>query len=234
MSSRAKQGTTLPGMQSVVRGTARQSPCPGSFDPTSLRVSKQYSFELRKVNPRECHRLIRMLLSKVAHEGRSALAQDEEVLLVLLYERWSSIRDPAFLRALGERVISSFTYCYHWIRGTLKVPPQAQDGDLPFFVRTGILASAHAYYGWWTSFRVSDFLRTINRARLRAAPPKRFVGVGYRDAGQARNPAYDGSPSWQEVALSNRTSHLVSAQHEAFLEAGNRLILEGYSCRVEI
>lgn len=33
-------------------------------------------------------------------------------------------------------------------------------------------------------------------------PPKRVIGIGYRDKGTARDPAYDGSPSWQEVASS--------------------------------
>lgn len=31
-------------------------------------------------------------------------------------------------------------------------------------------------------------------------PPKRYVGIGYRDKGSAKNKAEDGSPSWQEVA----------------------------------
>lgn len=33
-------------------------------------------------------------------------------------------------------------------------------------------------------------------------PPKRVIGIGYRDKGTARDPAFDGSPSWQEVASS--------------------------------
>jgi hypothetical protein len=33
-------------------------------------------------------------------------------------------------------------------------------------------------------------------------PPAAYIGVGYRDKGTAKNPAYDGSPSWQEVASS--------------------------------
>lgn len=33
-------------------------------------------------------------------------------------------------------------------------------------------------------------------------PPKRFIGIGYRDKGTARDLALDGSPSWQEVASS--------------------------------
>jgi len=34
----------------------------------------------------------------------------------------------------------------------------------------------------------------------RNLPPKRIIGTGYRDKGTARDPAKDGSPSWQEVA----------------------------------
>lgn len=34
----------------------------------------------------------------------------------------------------------------------------------------------------------------------RHIPPKRVIGIGYRDKGTARDPAKDGSPSWQEVA----------------------------------
>lgn len=36
-------------------------------------------------------------------------------------------------------------------------------------------------------------------------PAERYIGIGYRDKGTAKNPALDGSPSWQEVAQSNRT-----------------------------
>lgn len=35
-------------------------------------------------------------------------------------------------------------------------------------------------------------------------PPEKFIGKGYRDKGTAKNTAVDGSPSWQDVAQSNR------------------------------
>jgi len=38
----------------------------------------------------------------------------------------------------------------------------------------------------------------------KALPPKRWIGIGYRDKGSARNSAIDGNPSWQEVAMSTR------------------------------
>jgi hypothetical protein len=36
----------------------------------------------------------------------------------------------------------------------------------------------------------------------RKVKPKIFIGVGYRDKGALRDKAKDGSPSWQEVAMS--------------------------------
>jgi hypothetical protein len=36
---------------------------------------------------------------------------------------------------------------------------------------------------------------------LKLLPEKSRIGIGYRDKGSARDPAYDGSPSWQEVAV---------------------------------
>jgi hypothetical protein len=39
-------------------------------------------------------------------------------------------------------------------------------------------------------------------------PPKRWIGVGYRDKGTLRNSAKDGSPSWQEVAMSTKVMAL--------------------------
>lgn len=35
-------------------------------------------------------------------------------------------------------------------------------------------------------------------------PPKRFIGIGYRDKGTAKTPEVDGSPSWQEVATEHQ------------------------------
>lgn len=38
----------------------------------------------------------------------------------------------------------------------------------------------------------------------REIKPKPYIGVGYKDKGTRRDPAYDGSPSWQEVAMDRR------------------------------
>jgi len=35
---------------------------------------------------------------------------------------------------------------------------------------------------------------------LKELPPKRYIGMGYSDQGFAKDPAFDASPSWQEIA----------------------------------
>lgn len=35
-------------------------------------------------------------------------------------------------------------------------------------------------------------------------PQKAYIGVGYKDKGTARDPAHDGSPRWQDVAMNRR------------------------------
>lgn len=35
---------------------------------------------------------------------------------------------------------------------------------------------------------------------VKKLPPPRYIGVGYKDKGTARDPAWDGSPRWQDVA----------------------------------
>lgn len=43
-------------------------------------------------------------------------------------------------------------------------------------------------------------------------PPKTFIGKGYRDKGTAKEPAQDGSPRWQDVAI--HVSHVERRIHE--------------------
>jgi len=54
--------------------------------------------------------------------------------------------------------------------------------------------------------------RVILRNPLAAppkAPPKRFIGVGYKDKGTKRDPAIDGSPNWKEVAMARSREELM-------------------------
>jgi hypothetical protein len=50
--------------------------------------------------------------------------------------------------------------------------------------------------------------------KLKFLPPKAFIGIGYRDKGARRKPEIDGSPAWQEVAMSNLSKEEVEEINE--------------------
>jgi len=51
---------------------------------------------------------------------------------------------------------------------------------------------------------------------IKELPAERYIGIGYRDKGTAKNTATDGSPSWQDIAQSNHS--LNSKIEELFSE----------------
>lgn len=62
------------------------------------------------------------------------------------------------------------------------------------------LPNMYEYYGRKTYWDINKFILLGQRAKRRKAKNKRFLGVGYKDKGNRKNIAEDGSPSWQEVA----------------------------------
>lgn len=49
---------------------------------------------------------------------------------------------------------------------------------------------------------------------VKSFPPKARIGIGYRDKGSAKDPAYDGSPGWQEVAAHRGPLYKNGVPHE--------------------
>lgn len=74
--------------------------------------------------------------------------------------------------------------------------------------------------------------------------PAKFIGVGYQDKGSSRNKAQDGSPSWQELAMSElkltprnkgdrQTEQLRILQLDSLEEVRKRAIRRAYKRRRE-
>lgn len=53
-------------------------------------------------------------------------------------------------------------------------------------------------------------------------PPERYIGIGYRDKGTAKNTAVDGSQSWQEIATAAETKERI--QNELKLQTAEERI----------
>jgi hypothetical protein len=149
--------------------------------------------------------LYRNLLARVCYE-QGGISLEDIIVLYDLAQKMEEKRqkDRAFDEKYGTWLITSFGFIstlspqvFPWtFQGNRE---EVEDTLRPF------LPSRQAYFGW-----VKNPVRsTPVEIRLRnplappkAIPPKRFIGVGYRDKGNRRDPAIDGSPSWQEIATS--------------------------------
>jgi len=173
---------------------------------SGMEVSKDVFWDL-KGNLRLQTQFWKFLLSKLVYEGKDSLGIEEEFVLPLLYDRLSNCTDRGWVRKYYDwfeqtkRIYSFFTLYQRQrdtFRGSWKVVKD------PFF--SGSLYSACAFFGRRTFLNVRMVLRRINlKLKKRPRPPNR-IGVGYRDHGTARDVAFDGSPSWQEVAAAHLNS----------------------------
>jgi len=193
----------LPRTWDTIVGNNQADPRPVGHDPTTVLVSKQFSLKSRIHSARVAFLLLSFLCTKSLVEGLSELGEDEKFLIFDAYLKLEEYQDPSFWTGDRIRKWKVFETIIGLIRNdsmSLK-DPIPRKAMLEFYsVIQRNLPGPHAYFGWRKNFRVRNFLVRRNRALDRKAPPKRFVGVGYRDKGNAGDSAYDASPSWQEVA----------------------------------
>lgn len=195
---RQPQGQCL---EPTIYNNSDQTNGPAATIPGSPVVSKEMSFEVRKIDPRSGLVILRHLLSRLFIYGTWKCLSPEEYLLISeAHEVVRNCRDVSFSSKHGWEWLALKLLYRGWSHHS------SQD-TIPEFLRKqgellrgqGHLQSAHEFYGMdrvWNPWR---FLRKINRRLRKPPPPRAFVGVGYRDHGSSRNAAFDGSPHWTEV-----------------------------------
>jgi hypothetical protein len=70
--------------------------------------------------------------------------------------------------------------------------------DLP---ATALILGPHEYFGLRSNKRTGQVQVLWSYPRKRRPVTSRWMGVGYKDKGNLRNKALDGSPDWKEVAV---------------------------------
>jgi hypothetical protein len=139
--------------------------------------------------------LLRYFLTKSFWRGEH-LEDWEKVAIYLLWDRLSVFRDPSW-----------FAEHYQWWLAIkllisklgFQTRPEGPERKIVELLHQNhkIFLSPRAYLG--QEFKLEEILKKINRAHRPKAPPRRWIGVGYRDHGNAREPQLDGTPPWQEV-----------------------------------
>lgn len=158
----------------------------------------KYSRRLKRIS------LERYLVSKIIYEPEKVTFHD----LFALYDNliWlerKSQSDADFRRKFGKslEVLSMFLKEVNLgsgfsVKALLKLSNKFRTGLEGFFLPVRNYPEYKSRFSGLFSVRALKQPQDANKH----LPPKRIIGVGYRDKGTARDPAKDGSPSWQEVA----------------------------------
>jgi hypothetical protein len=127
----------------------------------------------------------------------------ERIALHLLFLEFERIKDFSLISKLGMR----------WLAIKLLIKIFREDGLLTFSGKKsiarlqkiqGVFLSPRAYLGQ-EKISPGNLIKRNNRLlNTRRPPPQAYIGVGYRDKGNARKRYLDGSPSWQSVAVSEK------------------------------
>lgn len=150
--------------------------------------------------------LQRYLWSNLCYENKVSVRILAGLLLNQLWLEEKSVSDPDFNKKFKEtlEVSSSILKEINLSHGISQKAFTAASNRAMKELE-GFLVPRRNYTQWKTKFD-SLVVRTTSKplgVLKKKLPPERFIGIGYRDKGTAKNPAEDGSPSWQEVAQSN-------------------------------
>jgi hypothetical protein len=181
---------------------SEQNPCLRNPDPTTRLTSKEISYDLRKLPHSEYYSTLRYLLAKIEFEGR--LSNRESLAMTLCFDELWSYSDKSWVQKFGTHLVRMkfLIECYQRICKTGSDVQERFRLISRGYQYRKFLHQPNAYFGRKISFNLKRILVRINRKLKRESSVKRFIGVGYRDAGNARNTALDGSPSWQDVSSS--------------------------------
>ena len=143
--------------------------------------------------------LARLLISE--YYDYVDLSRDDTLMLNESVLALSEVRDPSFKEKYGSLVLTLM-----FLISVLNSERTVQEAK-----RKVSLAKVNLSQVYLTSRQIASYQTTFSNIRKEYSfrleflrthklPLKRYIGVGYKDQGNAKIPEYDGSPSWQEVA----------------------------------
>lgn len=148
--------------------------------------------------------LLRFLVSKVVYgEDDIELRDILAIYSCMLDVQNLAERDPTFNQKFGStlEVLAKLLKGVKFTKFDLKNLKQLRKSLLnvpsEFLYPKRNLAQIKAKVGGTYSL---SLLRSSG-IETKKLPPKLYIGKGYSDKGTARNPAIDGSPSWQQIAM---------------------------------
>lgn len=211
-------------------GTLSAEPRPESFQPMEGNILAAleggYVVKLRRGVRRMA--VLRYLLGKLFWE--ESLGLDEYVILFELFASLESDRDPCFQKKYRDSLAAVHELLLE-IRDERTFPLQVEWLVERETIRRDnlVIPSQRSFFGMKGQKGLRSSYRLVLQRHVipQRAKPKSFIGVGYRDKGTLRNPAVDGSPSWQEVSRYNAHKERLEEEEAYRREASWVLSPEG-------
>jgi len=150
--------------------------------------------------------IVRMILSYFVHTQDNKSELLRTLFIEHLENHLQKMVDPGYRKKFFKETSS--------LEGLIQYYLKLQSMNVvlvkPSLLRfQGLLPSAASMYGYMIELQ-DNILDYFAHQRLntltKMLPPKRYIGVGYKDKGNLRFSHYDGSPSWQDVASTSETT----------------------------
>jgi hypothetical protein len=195
-------------------------PLPESSDPTiqsleNLLSKGAYSLRIKKGIKKKD--LFRFLLAKMLYEREEGLHLDEFLVLWELYLQLLEVlsKDPSFREKYELFFQNSFVF-FNELGNQKEFPIRIEENENSQYleriskVLEPMLPTRSAYFGLKGQKSLKSGFSLIFQEELleRKVSAPRRIGVGYRDKGSRRDPAFDGSPDWREVAASRQEERI--------------------------
>jgi hypothetical protein len=130
-------------------------------------------------------------------------------------ERLLSERCPTFLSEYSVEIQAMLEFLtYVKSVNIVHMNPRPVIITLQFKHGQKFLFHPNAYFGMKKGFNIKRFVVRENAALRSKSYEQRYVGVGYKDKGNKKDPTVDGTPDWKEVAASNCIPNSVNLRGE--------------------
>jgi len=150
--------------------------------------------------------VIRYLLSKIFFIEEK-LSLEEAVVLFVAFERFNlkMFSDRALKYKYGNEIFM-FRSIIQSLESMVGIDPKRRMEKL-HKIYNGTFHRGHTFLSKRNFYSIRGQIQKYFEAKIltrfpKVIPPKAYIAKGYGDHGTAKNPAADGSPSWQEVAMS--------------------------------
>jgi len=184
-----------------------QSTCPSNSDLRNVaeRIRRGYKVKVKKGTNRIV--LLRFLIAKLRF-SIEGLSIEEFLLLNHLILDLGESKDPLFWEKHKQLLEKSESLIYALNKVRMFPVCSNEEGKILLDrIFDDKMLSPREYFGLAGQLSLRQSFKIVLQDALlpQRLPPKRFIGVGYKDKGTCRDPAWDGTPRWQETAqyLSN-------------------------------